>query len=61
MENVMHIDISISENESDARAWRELMRATDKNTDDAIMRAWQNWRDRESRNGRPNRTTNVDH
>ena len=51
----MHIDVSIPENQSDAMAWRELMRATDAKTDDALFRAWENWRERESRNGRPNR------
>jgi hypothetical protein len=56
MANIMEIDVSIPINQSDAMAWRELMSATDADERDAIFRAWENWRERESRNGRPHRT-----
>lgn len=38
--------------ESAAIAWRELMAATDDKVDYAVQRAWANWRERESYNGR---------
>lgn len=47
--------LDYSVDKSDALAWRELMRDTDPNLDNALQRAWENWRERESRNGRPNR------
>lgn len=56
----MPIDSEITQERSDALAWRELMRATDADVNDSIMRAWENWRERETCNGRPNRVTGVD-
>lgn len=58
-ENIMHIDTSMSKDQSDALAWRELMRST-KNDADAIQDAWEHWRERECNNGRPNRSMRVD-
>ena len=60
MKNIMEIDISMPVNQSDAMAWRELMRATDADINDAIMRVWGNWRERESRNGRVKRTVGAE-
>jgi hypothetical protein len=52
----------MSRDRSDALAWRELMRATDADVSDSVFRAWQNWSERESWNGRDraNRATDVD-
>jgi hypothetical protein len=51
----------MSRDRSDALAWRELMRSTGTDAE-ALQQAWENWRERESWNGRDraNRATDVD-